>query len=214
MGIGFDFKLVEHARGECATVYSYCKRGRGKSEIERFWEKPDVRNAPDYDNLHERLYDDEESLLNSAWWADDFKLRDNQRHSQNPEDWGWLRNESDDVKDPDHPRYNLEALWAPTPEDDKKESSEPPSLRLYLFQVPDDRFDDPPYSSVFIIGNGDVKDVDQPHRKPELKSATRDARYVLNRMYERIEWQNDLSVTSGGLLLKGEEDDMYFGSTT
>ena len=202
--MSFGFCLVKHAEGPWGTVYSFRKEGDDKSEVQKFWEKSSVQGAHDSEALYDRLYDREEGLLHSEWWAHDFPLRPSPRRGSNPNTWAWLRDEGDDVRDPDHPNYHADALWAPIPVKDRKDLEEPyPSLRLFLFQVPDERWR-PPYSSVFIIGNGDVKDVDRPHQKPELKSALGDLRYVLNRVHERIEWERDLQIVENGYLLSGD----------
>jgi hypothetical protein len=206
--MGFGFDLVEHATGLCGTVYSFRKDGEEDTEIEKFWSKPDVRNAPDYDPLYTRLYDTEEGLLHVDWWERSFNLRGSQQPSRNPESWAWLKDEGDDTGDPDHPRYNLEALWAPIPVEEQEHLTEPyPSLRLYLFQIPDvDPNSSWAYNPIFVVGNGDVKDVDRIHEKQELKSAVDDIRYVLNRVYERIEWQNDLKIVDDGFRLDDGND--------
>lgn len=209
--MSFGFKLVDHkecpyaAEGPCATVYSFRKEEEDKSELQKFWEKPAVQKAPDHNALWDRLYDTEEGLLYSDWWEPNFPLRPSPSRGSNPNTWAWLRDESDDVRDPDHPNYHADALWAPIPVKDRKDLPKPyPSLRLFLFQVPDEDLI-PPYSSIFVVGNGDVKDVDRPHEKPELKSALGDLRYVLNRVYERIEWEQNLRIVEDGYLLSGDK---------
>lgn len=207
--MSFEFQLVEHATGPCGTVYSFRKDGQEDSEIETFWSKPDVQKAPDYDPLYTRLYDNEEGLLHVDWWEPSFNLRSRQQPSRNPESWAWLRDEGDDRKDPDHPRYNLEALWAPIPVEEKEDLPEPyPSLRIYLFHLPypDVAPGPDPYTQIFVLGNGDVKDVPRPYQKPELESAMNDVRYVLNRVYERIEWQKDLKIVDNGFDLDDGND--------
>jgi len=201
--MSFGFCLVKHAEGPCGTVYSFRKEGEDRSEVQKFWEKDAVQAAPDHDALWDRLYDDE-GLLHSNWWESNFPLRPSPNRGSNPETWAWLRDESDDVRDPDPPNYHANALWAPIPVKDRKHLAKPyPSLRLFLFQVLDEGRV-PPYSSIFVVGNGDVKDVDRPHQKPELKSALGDLRYVLTRVYERIEWEQNLRIVKDGYLLSGD----------
>lgn len=208
----FGFELVEPAddpygaTGPCGTVYAFRKEGQEKSELQKFWEKPEVQDAPDFDALYDRLYDEEEGLLHSDWWSLDFPLRPRPDRPDNPEKWNWIRPKRAPT-DPDDPDYHVGALWAPIPVKDRKHLGEPPpSLRLHLFQVPDDN-SIPPYSSIFVLGNGGVKDVKRSHEKPELKSAIDELRYVMKRVYRRIEWEGALRITNRGYSLEGE---MYF----
>lgn len=198
--MSFGFTLTEERRGPCGTIYSFRKDGHDQSEIQKFWAKQSVREAPDHDALENRLKDQQEGLLHLDWWADDFNLRGNV-YIGPPSAWPWLRDESDD-RHPTNPAYRAEALWAPIPKRIARTMSDPmPSLRLYGFQIPDETRACDVASSIFIFGNGDVKDVPNPMDKDELRWALTDIRYVLKQVYGRLEFSSPLTISDDGFEL-------------
>ena len=76
-----------------------------------------------------------------------------------------------------------------------------PSLRLYGFQIPDETRACDVASSIFIFGNGDVKDVPNPMDKDELRWALTDIRYVLKQVYGRLEFSSPLTISDDGFEL-------------
>jgi hypothetical protein len=122
MFMPFGFTLTKEREGPCGTAYSFRKDGEAQSELDAFWAKDDVRQAPDHDALADRLKDGQAGLLHVEWWDHHFNLRGGP--------WSWLRDESSSG-DPTDPDYHAEALWAPIPEDLRANMPEPfPSLRL------------------------------------------------------------------------------------
>ena len=213
--MGFGFTLTEERRGPCGTVYSFRKDGHEKSELKKFWAKQSVREAPDHDALENRLKDKQEGLLHINWWADDFNLRGNVRVGP-PEAWPWLRDESAD-RHPTNPAYRAEALWAPIPKRIARTMNDPmPSLRLYGFQIPDEtRACDEAPPSIFVFGNGDVKDVPNPRDKDELWEALTDIRYVMKQVHGRLEFSGSLTISDDGFELvpalnETRDDAFYF----
>lgn len=204
--MSFSFTLEEHAGqpGDCATFYSFRKEGEEKTEIEKFWDKPEVEQAPDHDELKTRLYED---LLETPWWNNP-NLRSG--------DFSWFRNES---RLDNHTLPYAEALWAPIPEEDLEDLPEPPpSLRLYFFQIMRprrrSRGRQPQDTQIFVFGNGGVKDFDRfdevgkqdDPRKERLLRALKDVRYVMDRVHERIEHQKTLEIVDNGFLLEGDKE--------
>jgi hypothetical protein len=195
--MSFGFTLTEERIGPCGTVYSFRKDGREQSELQAFWSKPSVQSAPDHDALERRLKDRQAGLLHVEWWADDFNLRGNVNIGP-PSAWPWLRDESND-RHPTDPAYRAEALWAPIPKPIAQTMSAPmPSLRLYGFQIPDDTRACDAAPSIFIFGNGDVKDVPNPRDKDELWEALTDIRYVMKQLHGRLEFSSPLTISDDG----------------
>lgn len=198
--MSFEFTLERQDEGDCATIYSFRKEGSDRTEIEKFWAKTEVQEAPDRDALRLRLYDE---LLNTEWWS-----HPNLRSGK----FSWFRDESE----PTNTSFPYaEALWAPIPSEDKKDLPEPPpSLRLYFFHVmwPERewRGSQPEDTQIFVFGNGGVKDIDRvgdvgrrDEEEKELERALRDVRYVMERVHHRIEWEKTLEITESGYLLEG-----------
>lgn len=195
----FSFELELRDTGSCATIYSFRKDGHERSEIEKFWKKPDVQGAPDYNALRTRLYHKTEGLLHSAWW-DNPNLRTGDYRT-------WFRDES--APHTSYSEPHVEALSAPIPQKDLENLPEPPpSLRLYLYHVDYSSFHAADFdkTQIFIIGNGGVKDVPRPQDKAELKSALNEIRYVKERVVRRIK-DKRLTIVEDGFELEGE---MYF----
>lgn len=186
--MGFPFTLYKDHVGDKVTVYSFRIESSDRMEVESFWEKEQVAAAPDRDNLYSRLYYD----VGDRW---NFSHPD---CTQGQGKAGWFRGES--TKSPknwDSP--HVEALWAPIPLKDRKHLKSPfPSLRLYCFRL----------KNMLIVGNGGVKDVPRTQDSPELLSAQKDVKYVIDRVYERIEFERTLKVVDDGdlpdSLLKGD----------
>lgn len=180
--MSFAFTLELQDEGDWATIYSFRKDGDTRSEIEKFWAKPDVQRAPDHDALRVRLYED---VLH----------RHNFTHPscfQGP--YRWFRAESH-ATDPDG--IHAEALWAPIPVRDRKHLTEPyPSLRLYCFRI----------AQILVVGNGGVKEDARTQDNPETDAAWNDIRSVMRRVHERIEWHGILEVVEDGYLLSGDLD--------
>jgi hypothetical protein len=177
MSFAFDLKIQDE--GSYATIYSFRKEGEERTEIEKFWAKPDVQQAPDHDALRTRLYVD---VLHRHNFTHESCFHGKYR---------WFRDESDPA-DPEDVR--AEALCAPIPAKDRKNLPEPyPSLRLYCFRK----------RQILIAGNGGVKEVRRQQDDPELLAAWNDLRYVMRRVHERIEWERTLEIVEDGYLLDG-----------
>ncbi len=204
--MSFAFTLKEHAGqpGDCATLYSFQKEGEERTEIEKFWDKTEVEQAPDHDELRARLYED---LLETAWW-DNPNLRSG--------DFSWFRNES---RRGNHTLPYAEALWAPIPAEDLEDLPKPPpSLRLYFFQIMRPqrrrRGRQPQDTQIFVFGNGGLKDFDSfdevgkqdDSQKEQLLRALKDVRYVMNRVHERIGHEKTLEIVDNGYLLEGKKE--------
>ena len=201
--MSFPFTLKEHAgkRGDCATFYSFQKKGEERTEIEKFWDRERVEQAYDYDELKTRLYGD---LLETEWWNNP-NLRSG--------DFRWFRDES---RSNNYSSPYAEALWAPIPEEDLANLPKPPpSLRLYFFQVVRPRWETRPRDTqIFVVGNGGVKDFDRfdevgkqdDSQKERLLQALKDVRFVMDRIHERIEHEKTLEITDSGYLLEGDKD--------
>jgi hypothetical protein len=167
MGFGFDLVLLDDA--PCVTLYSFRKEGCEETELDKFWDKDDVQQAPDHDNLRLRLYSD---VLDEH----------NFGHPQCFQGYDrWFRQEGD-ATDPDG--INAEALCAEIPEEDLKDLSKPyPHLRLYCFRM----------RKVLVAGNGGVKREQRIGDNPELLAAWQDVRYVMKCVWERIQWTDRLA---------------------
>ena len=180
--MSFAFTLEEHAGqpGDFATIYTFQKEGEEQSEIEKFWAKPYVQQAPDHDALRTRLYEDvlkEWNFTHRSCFQGKFR---------------WFRNEGD-ATDPEG--MHAEALWAPIPEKDRKHLSEPyPSLRLYCFRM----------EQLLFVGNGGVKETARPEQDAELRAALQDVRVVMKRVHERIKWTASGNMVERGYLLDGD----------
>jgi len=181
--MSFAFTLEHHDGdvGDRATIYSFRKEGEEQNEIEKFWAKPDVQNAPDHDPLRIRLYREVLEEWNfghrSCYHGDD----------------RWFRDES---LGSDHDDLYTEALCARIPAKDRRHLTKPyPALRLYCFRL--DR--------VLIAGNGGVKEDQRIQDDPELEAAWNDVRYVMQRVHERT-MQGRLRLIDDGFDLSGELD--------
>lgn len=188
--MSFAFTLEEHAGqvGDFATIYSFRKEGEDRTEIEKFWAKPNVQQAPDHDNLRERLYED---ILEEWNFTHPNCFQGNDR---------WFRAEAD-ATDPED--LHAEALCADIPAEDRAQLTKPyPRLRLYCFRI--DR--------ILIAGNGGVKNTDRvgdvgkqyDEEERKLKRALQDVRHVMERVHERLEWSDSLRLVDSGFLLEGD----------
>jgi len=178
--MSFAFTLEIHDEGDYATICSFRKEGEEQSEIEKFWAKPAVQQAPDHDALQTRLY---EAVLYDWNFTHRSCFHGPSR---------WFRDESH-ATDPDG--VYAEALWAPIPVKDRKHLTKPyPSLRLYCFRI----------EQILIVGNGAVKEDERTQDNSETDAAWNDIRYVMKRVHERIEWGNSLSIIENGYLLSGD----------
>jgi len=211
--MSFGFTLKCRDEGDCATIYSFQKEGEERTEIEKFWDKPSVQDAPDHDALRTRLYGEKpgQSLLETEWWrSESLPSGESLRH----DDFSWFRDES---KSTNSSAPYLEAVWAPIPNDKLEDLPDPPpSLRLYFFQVIWPRWEwrgrRPEGTQIFVMGNGGVKDVDSVEKVgrqtdenvKRMRQAKRDVRYVMQRVQKRIEQERTLEVIEGGYLLDGK----------
>ena len=167
MGLGFELVLLDE--GDFATLYSFRKEGEDQTELEKFWDKADVQDAPDHDNLKLRLYQD---VLDRHNFEHPVRFSGSDR---------WFRQEGH-PSDPDG--INAEALCASIPAKDRRRLSPPYSqLRLYCFRM----------RKIIVAGNGGVKSDQRIQDDPELEAAWSDTRYVMQRVYERVEWTKDLN---------------------
>jgi hypothetical protein len=170
--MGFGFELVLLDEGDFATLYSFRKEGEDQTELEKFWQKADVQNAPDHDNLKLRLYRDVLDEYNFGHPS----ARDS-----------WFHVADKDVHHVDS--MCVEALCGYMDPADYKRlerkhgKSKVPVLRLYCFRM----------RKLLIAGNGKVKRVRGIHEDDGLKSFRNDVRYVMQRVYNRVEWTKDLN---------------------
>jgi uncharacterized protein (UPF0216 family) len=172
--MGFGFEVVRLDEGDFATLYSFRKEGEEDTELEKFWDKADVQRAPDHDNLKLRLYQD---VLD----------RHNFEHPNcfsGKQPWFHVAD-----KDLHHIKgKRVEALCALMDHADYKRLEKRhgrgrvPVLRLYCFR----------FRKVLIAGNGKVKGVKEIWKDDELKSFRNDVRYVMQRVYKRLRWTNEL----------------------
>jgi hypothetical protein len=201
--MSFPFTLEEHAGklGDCATIYSFRKKGEERTEIEKFWDRPEVKQAPDHDELKTRLYED---LLETEWWNNP-NLRSGAER--------WFRDES---RSNNYSPPYAEALWALIPEKDLEDLPKPPpSLRLYSFQIMrPQRGRGPRDTQIFVFGDGGVKDFDRfdevgkqnDPQKEWMLRCLKDVRIVMDWVHEHIERQKMLEITDHGYLLEGDMD--------
>jgi len=186
----FEFDLVEHAGqvGDYATIYSFRKGGEDRTEIEKFWAKSEVQQAPDHDNLRIRLYQD---ILEEHNFSHTSCFRGQAR---------WFRAQAD-ATDPGG--VYAEALCASIPAQERKQLTKPYSrLRLYCFRI----------EQILVAGNGGVKDfgrvgdVGKQHdeSKKTLKRALQDVRFVMQCVHKRIKWGDSLDLADNGFLFDGD----------
>jgi len=165
----FGFELVLLDEGDYATLYSFRKEGEDQTELEKFWDKADVQNAPDHENLSQRLY---EHVLYRYNFEHPVRFSGSDR---------WFRQEGH-PSDPDG--INAEALCAPIPAKDRRKLSPPYSpLRLYCFRM----------RKIIVAGNGGVKRDRRIQDDPGLTAAWNDVRYVMKRVHKRITRTDDLN---------------------
>jgi hypothetical protein len=189
MGFGFELELLDD-KGAYATLYSFRKTGEDFTELEKFWQKTDVQNAPDHHNLRRRLYRDVLERHNFSH----FKC------FQGPD--RWFRAEGDAT---DPVGMNAEALCADIPAEDRAKLSKPyPRLRLYCFRK----------CQVLVAGNGGVKEDQQIRDDPELLGAWNDVRHVMKRVHKRLQrgaitqkYEYDDGYVETGFVLTGN---LYF----
>jgi hypothetical protein len=167
--MSFEFELVLLEEGDYATLYSFQKEGEEETELEKFWAKEEVRDAPDYENMQIRLYED-------VLMAQNFS---HVKCFQGPDRWFRAEGAAGDPDD-----INAEALCTDIPAKDRKKLRKPyPRLRLFCFRK----------RKILFAGNGAVKTTKRIQDDPELLAAWQDIRYVMECVHNRIEWTDALN---------------------
>ena len=178
--MSFRFTLECRDEGSFSTIYSFRKEGEDRTELEKFWDKAEVQDAPDCDNLRLRLYED---ILHEWNFTHPNCFHGDQR---------WFRAEGD-ATDPEG--MSAEAICASIPAEDLKHLPKPyPRLRLFCFRM----------KQILVVGNGGVKREQRIRDNPDLLAAWGEIRHVMCQVHERVTWHDSLEIVENGYLFDGD----------